>query len=227
MIILFICLIITTLLGALIIKSARIVKEMIKNEKLNNLVNKFPENLEICKNILKKLRNENVIIEQTEESKTSLYVAVSNKIIIANIRENFTRVQTIAHECLHSVQNRKMLLVNFIFSNLYLIYFVLICILTVLGITKNGMLNVAILTITSFIYYAIRSYLETDAMTKAGFVAKEYIEENNLCSKEELHELINKYDKLNKIGIPLYNYGLLFNVFVKILIYCIIVNICC
>lgn len=60
-------------------------------------------------------------------------------------------------------------------------------------------------------------------MTKAQYVAKEYIKENDLCSKEELEELISKYEELNKIGIPLYNYGLLFNVFVKILIYCVIV----
>ena len=226
MIIILICLILVIFLGIIMLEKVKIVKKLIENEKLKNMVNKFPENIDICKNILKKLENESVEIKQEDENKTSLYIAISNKIVIANIKDTFTRVQTIAHECIHSVQNRKMLLFNFIYSNIYLIYFALIIILTIFGIIKNSMLHIEILTIAGFIYYAIRSYLETDAMTKARFLAKEYLEENNLCSKEELNELINKYDELNEIGIPLYNYGLLFNVLVKLLIYCVIVHIC-
>ena len=222
MIIIIICSIVAIILGLLILKNAKLLKEMAENNELNNIVNIFPDNVEICKSILKKLGNESVEIQQDDESKTSLYIAISNKIVIANISDSFARVQTIAHECLHSIQDRKLLLFNFVYSNVYIIYFLAICILTIFGIIKNSMLHIQILTIAGLIYYAVRSYLETDAMTRARYVAKEYISENNLCNKEELDKLINQYDELNKIGIPLYNYGLLFNVMIKILIYCII-----
>ena len=222
MIIIIICSVVTILLGVLILKNAKPLKQMAESNELNNIVDKFPENIEICKSILKKLGNESIEIQEDNESKTSLYIAISNKIVIANIRNNFARVQTIAHECLHSVQDRKLLLFNFVYSNLYIIYFIAICLLTIFGNIKDGMLHIEILTISGFIYYAVRSYLETDAMTKARYIAKEYIDENNLCSKEKLNKLIKQYDELNKIGIPLYNYNLLFNVMLKILIYCII-----
>ena len=146
-----------------------------KNEELNKLSQKFPENKEICKSILIKLKNEKVKIEESDEKQASLYIAITDTILIANIKNSYTRIQTIAHECLHSIQNRKMLLFNFIYSNIYLLSFIIISVLTLAGFIKQKMLFVAIFIIMSFIYYVVRSFLEMDAMTKAEFVAKEYI----------------------------------------------------
>ena len=58
------------------------IKEAVKNEKLDELTSKFPENEEICKDILKKLKNEKVTVKQNEdkENKTSLYIAISDTI---------------------------------------------------------------------------------------------------------------------------------------------------
>ena len=81
----------------------------------------------------------------------------------------------------------------------------------------------------SVIYYVIRSYLETDAMTKAKYVAenymKEYIHKNKIATTEEVEELANIYDEINKIGIPAYNFILIANCILKIIIYTIIVII--
>ena len=201
------------------------IKKVGKNEKLDELTKKFPENEEICKDILKKLKNENVKVVQNEnrENKTSLYIAISNTILIANIKDTYTRIQTIAHECLHSIQSRKMLLFNFFYSNFYLIYFVIITLLTVVGVIKNYYLNIAILILLSYIYYIVRSYLETDAMTKARYVAKDYmndyIENNEICTKDEINDLCEQYDKINKIGIPATNFVIFFNCFIKVTIY--------
>ena len=201
------------------------IKKVGKNEKLDELTKKFPENEEICKDILKKLKNENVKVVQNEnkENKTSLYIAISNTIFIANIKDTYTRIQTIAHECLHSIQSRKMLLFNFFYSNFYLIYFIIATVLTVFGIIKNYYLSIVILILLSYIYYAIRSYLETDAMTKARYVAedymKEYIKNNKICEEKEIEELCEQYDRINKIGIPATNYVIFFNCFVKVVIY--------
>lgn len=202
-----------------------------KNKKLDELTSKFPENKEICKSILEKLDNSKVKIKENEDkdNKTSLYIAMSDTIFIANIKDTYTRIQTIAHECLHSVQSRRLLLFNFIYSNIYILYFVLSIILTIFGIFKDTRLQIIILIILGFFYYVIRSYLETDAMTKAMYLAKEYmleyIEKNPICTKEEIEEVSNEYNTINKLGIPATNYMLMVNCMVKIIMYILVVII--
>ena len=198
------------------------IKEVIENKRLNELTDKFPENVDICKSILKDLNNEDVKIEEDKDTKTSLYLVMSNKIIIANNRDSFTRIQTIAHECIHSIQSKKMLMFNYIYSNIYLLYFAVISILTVFKVVNNLMLQVEILTILGLIYYFIRSMLEFDAMIKAKYVAKDYMEKCNCCTNEEIQEIVEGYDKLNNIGIKGANLELLFNIIIKVIIYCVI-----
>ena len=194
------------------------IKSMENEVDLNELTNKLPSNIEVCKKILKKLNNEKVKVEENKESNTSLYIALTDKISIANVKDNFTRIQTIAHECLHSVQDRKMLLFNFWFSNIYLLYFVVILVLLALNILPYKMMFISILIILSMVYYFVRSYLENDAMIKARYLSKEYMEEENILSKEEIDKIVNKYDYLNKIGIKCVNFQLFSNTFIKILI---------
>ena len=200
------------------IKDILKIKEIGYSKELNEITNKLPDDREICKDILKRLNNDKVNIKEDGATKTSLYIAISDTILIANIKETFTRVQTIAHECLHSVQNRRTLLFNFVFSNIYIIYFLAICILSIFKVIQNGIIYLFILTILSFIYYAIRSYIEIDAMTKASPLVKEYIEESNVLSQEELNKILESYDKINEIGIKTYAYKLIINCTIKIVI---------
>ena len=149
--------------------------------KFNKIVDNYPSNMEICKKILSKLKNESVTIEENKESKTCLYIALTNKIIIADVKNSYTRIQTIAHECLHSVQDRKILLFNFIFSNIYIIYFIVSIILALINKIQDKMLFLTIMIFLSYIYYFVRSYLENDAMIKAKYVAEEYMKEAIQC----------------------------------------------
>lgn len=204
------------------IKDIKKLKELGYDENLNKITNKLPENKEICKSILKMLNNESVKIEENEGNQASLYMVLSNSIVIANIKNTFTRVQTVAHECLHSIQNRRTLLFNFIFTNIYIIYFVTICILTIFKLNSYAMLNLFILLIMSFIHYAIRSYLEMDAMTKAKPLAKDYIEREEKLSKDEENTILENYDTINNIGIKLTNYMLIFKCLIKAIIYMLI-----
>lgn len=205
------------------------IRQYAQKSDLDEITNKFPENKKICEAILKKLKNEKVKIKENEDekNKTSLYVAISDTIFIANIKESFIRIQTIAHECIHSVQSRRLLLFNFIYSNIYIIYFVIVLILTISGLIKNTYMQIIILALMSFIYYIIRSYLETDAMIKARYVAeeymKEYIKEERVCSEKDIEKICNKYDEMNPIGIPTYNFMLAINCIVKVIIYTLIV----
>ena len=203
------------------------VKNIGYDKELNEITNKLPENKEICKYLLKKLNNEKVQLKESQDkdNKTSLYIALSNSILIANINDTFTRVQTMAHECLHSIQNRRTLLFNFFYSNIYFIYFLCICILSLLRLNEHGMIHLFILTILGAIYYAIRSYIEMDAMTKAKPLAKEYIEEQKVLTTEEQNKVLDNYEVINDIAIKMTNYTLIMNCTAKVIIYALILSI--
>jgi len=209
------------------IKDFNKIKQIGYDKQLNEITNKLPTNKEVCEQILKKLKNDNVKIQINDDknSELSYYMAINNNIIIANINNTFTRIQTIAHECLHSIQDRRILLFNFIFSNIYILYFVAIVLLTIFRVIKSPMLFLIILIILGIIYYAVRSYLETDAMTKAPYLAKEYMESTNLLSKEEINMIMANYEELNKVGIPLTNYRLMLSVLIKNILYCMLVAV--
>ena len=198
------------------------IKELGEDKELDKLTQKYPENVEICKWYLKKLKNENVKIEEDKNSNATLYLVMSNKIFIANLKESYTRIQTIAHECLHLIQSKKLLWFNFIFSNIYLIYFGVICILALLKILPMKMTFLSIFIVFSLVYYAVRTYLENDAMIKARFLAKEYMQEKAISTREEIDRIVDKYDELNDIGIRCTNFKFLSNILVKIIILAVI-----
>lgn len=198
------------------------IKEKQVNKELEKITDKFPGNIEVAKEILEILDNKDVKIEEAKDTETSLYIAVTNKISIADMKNNYARIQTIAHECIHSSQDRRLLLFNFIFSNIYILYFVVISILTILKIVNNQMLQISILTLLTLIWFSVRSYLEIDAMTKAKYLAKEYMEKIKLCTEEEKNKLLKEYESINKIGIPFVIDNLLTTGLSRVLIYSII-----
>ena len=214
----FIIIIIVTLILALILKvlfeyNMKKIKHIADDEYLDELSNKFPKNIEICKKYLKMLKNESVEIEESDTNQASLYIAITNKIIIANISKTYTRIQTIAHECLHSVQDRKILMFNFIYSNIYLIYFAVICVLALFKILPYNLMFLSIFIILSLVYFMTRMYLENDAMIKARFLAKEYIEND---------KLIEGFDKINRLGMKVVHYNLFLQIAIKIIIFSLI-----
>ena len=230
LILIFLLVAIATILGVFEFNIKRI-KEIAKNNKMLEISNKFPENKEICKSILKQLHNEKVKIKENNEAsdKTSLYVAITDTIFIANIKDIFTRIQTIAHECIHSIQSRKMLLFNFIFTNVYTIYFFVITILTLFGKIKNFEFQITVLLIIAFVQYVVRSYLETDAMIRAEYLSKEYMKEynkqNKVCENEEIELLCKEQERTNRVGVPAYNFILFFKAMSKTWLYTLIVII--
>jgi len=202
------------------------LKRIAKNKELDKLTNAFPSNIEICKKICAMIGNTTVKIEEDKNSSTSLYIAVTNKISIANLKDSFTRIQTVAHECIHSMQDKSILWANFVFSNIYLIYFVVAIILTICGFFKDAMLQVTILTLMGFVYYFIRNYLETDAMIKARYLAREYMKHEKILKPNEMQEILENYDIINKIGVKAMNYKLITSSLIKVLIYAVVAYIC-
>lgn len=204
-------------------KNIKKIKQTGENQSLKEITNSLPENEIICKNILKMLKNENVKIKHADEnSKTSFYIIALNTIIIANVKDTFMRVQTIAHECIHSIQDKRLLWFNYIFSNVYLLYFIITTILAVINKLPVPSVFAIILIMMSIILYFVRSYIETDAMIRARYVAKEYMENNeDLINKENIDLIIEKYDELNNIGVKFYNFKLLFDYMIKIVVFCV------
>lgn len=214
----FIMIVLRILFGA----NKKQIKLIAKNDKLDEIAKKYPNNIEMCKEYLQILGNNTVIVEEDKNAKSSLYIALSNKILIGDVKESFTRIQTIAHECLHSIQDRKILIFNFIYSNIYIVYFIIISILKCFNKLPYDMMFLAILIMGGFVYYFIRSYLENDAMIKARFLAKEYMENKKISSKEEIKEIVDHFDKLNNIGIKSVNYALVSQVILVIITFCVI-----
>lgn len=202
--------------------SIKKIKKVAEMPELDEIADKYPENIEICKYYLKKLNNEKVKIEEDKNATNSLYIAISDKIIIANIRNSYSRIQTIAHECLHSVQDRKLLIFNFVFSNLYLVYFILVCALVIFKVLPHKLLFLSILILLGSVYTLVRNFLETDAMTKAEFLAKEYMKDVKVSSEEEIDKLANGFKLINSIGIKATNYNLFLTTMVKVIIFCLL-----
>ena len=205
LIIFILVVIIIVILKIMLGSNKKIIMQIANNEKLNNIVKKLPENIDICKDILKKLRNNKVKIEE-QENKNCFYFIATDKIILNKDKKYFTRVQTIAHECIHSTQNKKILWFNYIFANLLNIFWLIITILTITGVITQYALFSAIILICIIVFYVIRSYLEIEAMTKAKYIAKEYLEENQV---KETDEIVEEYEKLNDVGIKYTCYKLI------------------
>ena len=221
-IIAIIAIILSILLGYLFDYNKNKIKHIADDKELDELASKYPSNIEICKKYLKKLENQNVKIEENTESETSLYIAITNKISIANIANSYTRIQTIAHECLHSIQDRKILNFNFIFSNLYILYFFTICILAIFKMLPNKMLFLSIYLLLSMVYYMVRIYLENDAMIKARYIAKEYMEKEKISTPGDINKIVQGFDKINALGIKCVNYKFFLNIIIKLLIFSVI-----
>ena len=202
------------------------VKELGYDEKTNKIIKNFPDNFTICKDILEILDNKDVKIEeaQNEESTTSLYMVMQNKILIGNVKESFTRIQTIAHECIHSIQNKTLLKFNFIISNINILYFFIMCVLALFNVVNKEVGNILLigLILMQFIFFAVRSFLEVDAMTRAELLAKEYIKKTKLLSEINEKTIENECKKINDIGIKLYVFMLAMQCLARIIVYCIL-----
>lgn len=219
LIIILIVIIAIIIVNSMMKMNVKKLEKIAQNSELKEIAQNYPENSKICRDILNILGNKTTKIEENINSDATLYVAMQNKIVIGNMHESFTRIQTIAHECLHSIQEKRILIFNFIYSNIYLIYFMVICILTILKRLPNEMLFSHILLILSFLYYTIRVYLENDAMIKAEYVAKEYIENQKISSKEEIEKICEGFKELNKGCIKGTNCSLFVEIMIKVVIF--------
>ena len=219
-----------SIIGILIVKLALNVKIRkmfaLNNEKnsetLKKISERFPEDKEICNDILKQVKAKNVKVKIDKESYNCFYAVATNSITIGKFKQDIIKIQTIAHECIHATQNKSTLWTNFILSNIYNVYFLVILVLTLFNKVKFTNVLMYVLIMLAIIKFIIRAYLENDAMIRAKYVSKEYLDSKEIFTEKEKEELINKYEQVNKLGIPFYNFYLFSNEILKIIVYCII-----
>ena len=208
-------------------KDIKTIKQLGFNKELLEITNKLPNNEQVCKAVLKMLNNADVNIQKEANSRTSLYMVMSNKIIIGNIQDSFTRIQTIVHECIHSIQNKNILKFNFIFSNIYLLYFGIVVICMFFKIPKTiqvAYILLIIQIIISIVHLLIRSYIEIDAMVRAQYITSSYLNAT-ILKEDEKKILSKKYEELNNVGIKLYVFILSSKCILRTLLYSIIILI--
>lgn len=166
---------------------------------------------DICKDILKQIRNDSVKVELDDTSSTSLYVFLTNTIYIANKKikskrsveeQNKSKLLVIAHECAHSIQSKIMQFINFVLSNLEILLF--LTVLFIKFVLKNHSPILTYIYVGVFIFsILVRHYLEMDATINSVKIVTKYL----LSAKIEKEKIINltKYYKKELIkALPLF-----------------------
>ena len=101
-----------------------------------------------------------------------------------------------------------------------------IAIFLILFNVGNSIIFIQIFAALALIYVTVRCYLENEAMSKAIYVANEYMQdykkENENIKDEDISTLTQNFELLNKIGIPLTNFYLISICLIKIIILAIL-----
>jgi len=163
----------------------------------------------IAKDILKHLKNEHTKVERKQGFIGNYYSPLIDTIYIAenfenskypedtkNINKKAAELITVCHECLHSIQNKYLHILNTICANLSIIM-AIICILISLFWTSSVWLKLTTATIL-IVSIIVRLILEVGAINGSVKLAKVMIknEQTNEVSKEDIEEsekYISKY----------------------------------
>lgn len=166
----------------------------------------------ITKEILKKLNNEHTKIEEKEDFKGNYYSYLNDTIYIA---KNFTNQKQpkstkdmnpkaaelimICHECIHSIQNKLLHLLNTIFSNISIVLSIVAIVFGLFG--NNKMWLDVIACFCLLLSIIVRVILELHAINKSIEIAISAINKkiiNGVFNKdiEEATRYINKHKYL-------------------------------
>ena len=161
----------------------------------------------ITKDVLKYLNNGHTNVEEKEDFKGNYYSFLTDTIYLSkniakqkiprqvkNIDKRVGNLIVICHECIHSVQNKALHILNIILSNLSILLCVLCVALTAFG-EKNQVVNICT-EIVVLMAIVIRLILELEAINRSVIIAKKIIKKNNIDINEsdikKAKEFINK-----------------------------------
>ena len=171
-----------------------------EQQEANNIVEKLPENSVIAKDILNIVSNNTTKVVFDKNIKNSYYIYFKDTIYISSKEKNnnFHRCLLIAHECRHSIQSKLVQKINFILSNLELVFFILTLIILMcfkVYYIKYVYLVVCILSMIP------RLYLELDAIFSSLKISNSYV--STKLDKKETIKLNDIYTSQIKILLPI------------------------
>jgi len=180
------------------------IKGKDNNFDIKQIVNDLPDNNIIAKYTLEKLNNKTTKIVFDNDIKGNYYVFLNDTIYLSNKdADKYKRLTVICHECVHSIQNKALQLINFIFSNLEVIIFVIFAILKLLNKFTNTLtwtyLTVVIISLIP------RFILEIHASLKSITLTKEYVNEKVGKNEAEFVHKIVKFQVISLLPIMLFS----------------------
>lgn len=188
-----------------------------ENKEIQEIIDKLPDNKACAREMLDSIDNDTSKIILDGGLKNSYYVYLNNTIYISNREKNkkaYSRICLVAHECVHSMQSKVLQEVNFILSNLELISFAILIILSILN---------KAMPIYDYIYYGIvivsvipRMILELDAVIKSVPLATKYL--RTKLKDDEVRIVENVYSFQIKSLLPLFILGLLIGKIIRVII---------
>lgn len=184
---------------------------------LEDLICKLPRSDDMAKELLNSLGNDKTKCVFDEDIKGNYYVYLNDTIYLSSKQKdqkNYERLCVISHECVHSVQPKYLQNINFVLSNIEILFFVTFIILYLFKIVNIyyfwGYIVLALLSIIA------RLILELWATFKAPKLSKKYLEKR--LQKEEVESVYNTYKFQTKLLIPLFVIQLFFFKIIRMLI---------
>lgn len=193
-------------------------------KKADAIVEKLPSNTEIASDVFNMIENTTTKMVLEESTKASYYVFLTDTIYLSNnaeVKNRYTRLCTLCHEMIHSIQPKWLQKLNFAFSNFELLSFIVILILFFLKIAVPYLLGIYIVIL--ILSSIPRIVLETEAILKSVLLSKKYLDSVKEISLEDKQYLLNIYSFQTKFLFPIFMIQLFFGKLVRcLLIYLLI-----
>ncbi len=205
---LIILVLIIIMLFVLNYKSLKETKLLSSDEELDKATECLPSNAEICKE-LQEMLGSNSKVELDDKTKSSAFIFYLNKIILSNTessKKDFSRVLFIAHECVHSIQDKTMHIINFTLANIKNIFDIVVFVLLILKRCSLELITISLLV--SFLSFYYRIILESDAVYRSVIYSRKYLE------KKGLNYVADRYEEI----VPKTIKSMYFSYFIPILI---------
>lgn len=173
------------------------------------IIDVLPSNLDMCKEMLELLGNNKTIVKLDKDIKNSYYVFLNDTIYLSNrdkVNKSYYRISLIAHECMHSVQNKVLQIINFIFSNIELITFLIS--LTLILINSKNIILLKSYLIINIVSIIPRLMLEIHATIKSIKLSTTYLKDK--IGNESLDNIIKRYRFKIILFFPLFILSLIF-----------------
>ena len=198
-----ICLLISCIVLTMILFYVYVWKNIKVSEK--DLVNLqiLTDNISICRDMLNIIGNNHTKIEYNKDEKSNLsyYNNAKDVIILKANNSESSRFVHIAHECIHTIQNKEFLRANKFFSNLQIIYF-LISLICIINSKQNQLLLIAIQLVILLGTLFVKVVIEGDASYRSIDLAETYL--MTKITKQELESYIKEIRRIIYNLMPVY-----------------------